>query len=85
MPSWRHSSDTDVRQWGKFVAGSLVGLGVNVGSYTLLTSLVAFFTSHRLAALLVGVVLGTLFNFLLANLYVYRRQSGRPSIGASRQ
>ncbi len=74
-----------VRQWGKFVAGSLVGLGVNVGGYTLLTSLVDFFASHRLAALLVGVVLGTLFNFLLANLYVYRRQSGRPAIGASRQ
>ena len=32
-----------VRQWGKFVAGSLLGLTLNVGSYTVLTSFVDFF------------------------------------------
>ncbi len=73
------------RQWGKFVAGSLVGLGVNVGGYTLLTSLVDFFATRRLPALLLGVVLGTAVNFALANLYVYRRHSESPAIGASRQ
>ncbi len=74
-----------VRQWGKFVASSLVGLSVNVGSYTLLTSYVDFFASYRLLALLSGVLLATLVNFLLANFYVYRRHSGMPIIGASRQ
>lgn len=73
------------RQWGKFVAGSLVGLGVNVGGYTLLTSLVDFFASHRLLALLLGVVLGTAVNFALANLYVYRRHAASPATGASRK
>ena len=74
-----------VRQWGKFVASSLVGFSVNVGGYAILTSLVDFFASHRLLALLSGVVLATLVNFLLANLYVYRQHSGTPAIGASRK
>ena len=74
-----------VRQWGKFVAGSLVGLSLNVGGYTILTSLVDFFASRRLLALLLGVLLGTVANFLLANLYVYRRHSETPEIGSSRQ
>ena len=74
-----------VRQWGKFVAGSLIGLSVNVGSYTLLTSYVDVFVHRRLPALLIGVALGTLGNFLLANFYVYRRHSGTPEIGSSRQ
>ena len=65
-----------VRQWGKFVAGSLAGLSVNVGGYTLLTSYVEAFAHRRLLALLLGVLLGTLVNFLLANLYVYRLHSG---------
>ena len=74
-----------VRQWGKFVAGSLIGLSVNVGSYTLLTSYIDVFAHRRLPALLIGVALGTLGNFLLANLYVYQRHSGARAIGASRK
>ena len=74
-----------VRQWGKFVASSLVGFSVNVGGYAILTSLVDFFASHRLLALLLGVVLATLVNFLLANFFVYRRHSGTPAIGAPRK
>ena len=74
-----------VRQWGKFVASSLVGLSLNVGGYTILTSFVDFFADHRLPALLLGVVLGTVANFLLANFYVYRMHSGTPEIGSSRQ
>lgn len=74
-----------VRQWGKFVAGSLIGLSVNVGGYTILTSLIDFFASHRLLALLLGVLLGTVVNFLLANLFVYRRHSETSAIGASRK
>lgn len=74
-----------VRQWGKFVGSSLLGLTLNVGSYTVLTSLVDFFASRRLLALLLGVVLGTLVNFLLANLYVYRRHSGTRPFRASRK
>ena len=73
------------RQWTKFVAGSLVGLVVNVGSYAVLTSFVGVFDRYRLLALVVGVGLGGLANFLLATLFVYRRhvaagtRSGRPA------
>ena len=74
-----------VRQWGKFVASSLVGLGLNVGGYTILTSFVDFFAARRLPALLLGVLFGTLANFLLANFYVYRRNATSPTIRASRK
>ena len=74
-----------VRQWGKFAASSLAGLTLNVGGYTILTSFVDFFASRRLPALLLGVLLGTLVNFLLANLYVYRPSSAAGASGASRK
>ena len=64
-----------VRQWARFVTASLVGLTANVGSYTVLTSLFEVFDRHRLLAFLIGVGLGGVFNFLLSNLYVYRRHS----------
>ena len=63
-----------VRQWTKFVASSLIGLAFNVGSYTVLTSYVDLFARHRLAALVCGVALGGVANFLIANRYVYRRR-----------
>ena len=57
------------------MASSLIGLTVNVGSYTMLTSFVGFFARHHLLALLVGVGLGGLADFLVANRYVYRRHA----------
>ena len=66
-------------QWARFVASSLLGLGVNVGSYTLLTSLVDWFARNRLIALLGGVALGGLINFAVSNLYVYRRHATKSS------
>ena len=65
--------ETPARQWTKFVAGSLFGLVVNVGSYAALTSCIAFFNANRLLALVVGVGLGSLVNFLFATMHVYRR------------
>ena len=61
-----------VRQWLKFVTGSLVGLVVNVGSYTALTSITGVFDRHRLLALVIGVGIGGVVNYLLATLFVYR-------------
>ena len=59
------------RQWTRFVASSALGLGVNVGSYTVLTSFVEPFARHRLPALVLGVCLGGVVNFLVADRYVY--------------
>lgn len=67
--------EAHARQWTKFVVASLVGLTVNVGSYTLLTSFVGVFDRRRMLTLLIGVGLGGFVNFLLATLYVYRRHS----------
>ena len=61
------------RQWTKFVVSSVLGLAVNVGSYTLLTSFVDLFARYRLLALVIGVGLGGVVNFLVANRFVYRR------------
>ena len=66
------------RQWTKFVASSVLGLAVNVGSYTLLTSYVDPFARYRLLALVLGVCLGGVVNFLIANRYVYRDDAHDP-------
>ena len=64
------------RQWTMFVASSLLGLTVNVGSYALLTSYIDLFVRHRLLALVLGVCLGGVVNFLVANRFVYRGARG---------
>ncbi len=61
-------------QLARFMASSLIGLGVNVGSYALLTSYVGLFDRHRLLAFFCGVGLGSLVNFVVADLYVYGRR-----------
>ena len=65
------------RQWTRFAASSVLGLGVNVGSYTLLSSFVALFARYRLLALVIGVCLGGVVNFLISNRYVYGRDATR--------
>lgn len=75
-----------VRQWARFVTASLVGLTANVGGYTVLTSVFEVFDRHRPLAFMIGVGLGGSFNFLLSNLYVYRRHaSSLPSPQRSRE
>lgn len=63
------------RQWARFVIASLVGLGINVGSYLILTSFVEIFIRHPLYAFFLGIVLGGGVNFLVSSHYVYRRHS----------
>ena len=65
------------RQWAQFVGSSLLGLLANVGTYTALTSLVAFFGRNRLLALVCGVAVGSIANYLVANGYVYGRRCDR--------
>ena len=69
-----------MRQWARFACTSLVGLGANVGTYTLLTTLVEFFDRYRFVGLACGIGLGSLFNFLAATSVVYREHS-EPSAG----
>ena len=63
-------------QLARFMASSLIGLAANVGSYALLTSYAGLFDRHRLLAFFCGVGLGSIVNFLVADLYVYGRRPG---------
>ena len=65
------------RQWAQFVGSSLLGLSLNVGTYTVLTSFVAFFGRNRLLALVCGVAVGSIANYLVANGFVYGRRGAR--------
>jgi dolichol-phosphate mannosyltransferase len=58
-------------QWPSFLLTSLLGFAINVGSYYVLTHYVPFFESHKILALVVGVLLGFGFNFLTARLLVF--------------
>lgn len=70
------------RQWVRFGIASLIGLGVNVGSYLALTRYVEFFAHRPLFAFLFGIVLGGGINFLVSTRYVYRRHAD-PDEGAA--
>jgi dolichol-phosphate mannosyltransferase len=58
-------------QWPGFLLTSLLGFGINVGSYYVLTHYVPYFEAHKILALGVGVLLGFGFNFLTARLLVF--------------
>ena len=61
------------------MAGCLLGLAVNVGTYTVLTTFVAAFDRHRLLALVCGIVLGSAVNYPATSLYAYRRKRPPPA------
>lgn len=58
-------------QWPSFILSSLLGFGVNWGSYYMLTSYVPFFSEHLVLALIVGVLMGMGFNFTMARMFVF--------------
>ena len=61
-------------QWLRYVAVSVAGFGVNWGAYAALTSGLEWFDRHRLLALLLGVLAGTAWNFVMSDLLVYRHK-----------
>ncbi len=62
------------KQWVEFVLASLFGFSINWGVYYLLTSHVLFFDEHRLVALITGVGIASVFNFVMSSLYVYNEK-----------
>lgn len=61
-----------VIQWPAFIMTSSLGFAVNWGSYVTLTTYVPFFNEHKIAALLIGVLMGMGLNFMMARLFVFR-------------
>ena len=66
--------DFAARQWLKFATVSALGFGVNWGAYAALTSGLDWFDRNRLLALLIGVLAGTAWNFVVSDLFVFRRK-----------
>lgn len=59
------------RQWVEFVITSLFGFSLNWGVYVFLTSQSSFFDEYRLLALIAGIGVASVFNFIMSSLYVY--------------
>ena len=62
------------RQWAEFVVTSLAGFTINWGVYVTLTSRSEFFDSYRILALLAGIGVASVFNFVMSSLYVYNEK-----------
>lgn len=60
-------------QWSTFVTSSLIGFGVNYGTYYTLTTFVPFFQEHQILALIIGVLMGMGFNFSISNLFIFKK------------
>ncbi|MBO6565729.1 MAG: glycosyltransferase family 2 protein [Pseudomonadales bacterium] len=62
------------KQWLEFVLASLLGFSINWGVYYVLTTYVSFFDQYRLVALVTGVGVASVFNFVMSSLYVYNEK-----------
>ncbi|QCU90683.1 glycosyltransferase [Thiomicrorhabdus sediminis] len=60
-------------QWSAFASSSLLGFGVNFGTYYTLTEYVPFFAEHTILALIIGVLMGMGFNFSISNLFIFKK------------
>ena len=69
-------------QYWKFVVACSMGAVVNWFISVLLPAKAAFFDAHKLTAAVVGIMVGTLFNFTLSQQWVFRlRHHGRSGRG----
>lgn len=61
-----------IKQWLSFLGTSLSGFAMNFGTYTMLTSYVPYFIENKFLALMIGVLVGMGFNFMMARIFVFR-------------
>ncbi|MCB9890429.1 MAG: GtrA family protein [Planctomycetes bacterium] len=73
-------------QWSKFLLTSLLGFGVNWGTYYALTTWISFFdgTFTRVIAMFLGVLAGMSLNFVLARRFVFSQKRSLAARGAAR-
>lgn len=76
-------ADSVLHQYWKFVVTCSLGAMISLAIRVSLPYKIAFFDAHKLAAALVGIVAGLLFNFTLSLKWVFRRRhapgAGSPS------
>lgn len=66
-----YQQQNKLSQWPKFLLTSTIGFAINWGSYLWLTGEVYYFDEHRIEALIVGVLMGTMVNFFTSKLFVF--------------
>lgn len=64
-------------QWLKYLLMALGSFVLNWGSYYLLTTNFSFFIEYKTLALIVGVGVGMMFNFSVANWVIFKRKSDK--------
>lgn len=60
------------RQWVQFLLAASLGFAINWGTYKLLTDRSPFFMRHTIEAFFAGIGLGTVFNYVLSRIFVFR-------------
>lgn len=59
------------RQWIEFVSSSSIGFALSWGTYTYTTTRYEFFEEYKVGALVLGIILASVFNFAASSLFVY--------------
>ncbi len=62
-----------LKQWVTYAGSSGVGFLLNWGTYALLTTTMEFFETYLVLALFVGVLVGMVFNFLMASNIIFKQ------------
>jgi putative flippase GtrA len=68
----------------RYVFGQVIGLGVNLGTFTLCLLLVPQLKRTPLGALAIGAAAALLFNFMLARTVAFRKERSPPERDAHR-
>ncbi|MDF0677256.1 MAG: glycosyltransferase family 2 protein [Nitrospira sp.] len=72
------------KQWVQFLVAASLGFSINWGTYKVLTDRIPYFMTHTIAAFFTGICLGTMFNYALSRIFVFRpleQLVGRPRQG----
>lgn len=62
-----------LKQWVFYAASSCVAFAINWGTYAWLTTHLDFFTHYKIIALFCGVLVGMVFNFIIASTIIFKQ------------
>ena len=78
--NWTHNRRTTfgdrkrcprVRQWLEYIVANLLGIAISWGIYASLTSYLPWFDRWRLLAVILGVAVASVFNFIVSSVFVF--------------
>ena len=68
------SSGSLLHQWARFVGANALGAALNIGTFSVLVTLVPFCAAYPIVPILAGVAAGMFVNFALSRRVVFRSQ-----------